>query len=104
MKKLLSISYLEHNTIDGTEQGYLSCGSTGASSDNCQETETCMARACHTPRQPLQKHPPGHLGGWATPWSVEKMLDEQHQKVDTPAHARTAQKDFLKKRREQDLC
>ena len=23
----------------------------------CQETETCMVRACYTPRQPLQNHP-----------------------------------------------
>ena len=23
----------------------------------CQETETCMVRACHTPRQPPQNHP-----------------------------------------------
>ena len=33
-----------------------------ASSGICQETETCMVRACHTPRPPLQRHPSGHLG------------------------------------------
>ena len=48
------------------------CGSTGNSSGNYQETETCMVRARHTPRQPLQNHPSGHLGGKATPWSAEK--------------------------------
>ena len=67
-------------------------GSTGASSGNCQKTETCMVRACHTPRQPLQNHPSRHLGGWATPWSAEEMMDGQHQRVCTPAHARTAHK------------
>ena len=39
----------------GAEQDQLPCGSTGTSSDNCQETETCMVRACYTPRQPLSK-------------------------------------------------
>ena len=43
-------------------------------------------------RQRLQTHPSGYLGGWATPWSVEEMLDGQHQRVDIPAHARTAHK------------
>ena len=34
---------------------------------------------CHTPRQHLQSCPSGHLGGWATPWSAEEMLDGQRQ-------------------------
>ena len=38
------------------------------SSGNCQETGTCMVRACNTSRQPLQNHPSGHLGGLATLW------------------------------------
>ena len=50
----------------GAEQNQLPCGSTGTSSGNCQETDTRMVRACHKPRQPLQNHPSGHLGGWAT--------------------------------------
>ena len=71
--------------------------SEGSSSANCQKTETCMVRACHTPRQPLQNHPSGHLGGWTTPWSAEEMLDGQRQRVSTPAHARTAHKGLLQK-------
>ena len=63
-----------------------------------------MVRACYTPQQPLQNHPSGHVGGWATPWSAEEMLDGQHQRVDIPAHARTAHKGLLKKRLEEDLC
>ena len=63
----------------GSEANQLSRWSTGISSGNYQETETCMVRACHTPRQPLQNSPSGHLGGCATPWSAEAMLDEQHQ-------------------------
>ena len=39
--------------------------------------------ACHMPWQPLQNHPSGHLGRWATPWSAEEMLDGQLQTVDT---------------------
>ena len=79
----------------GAEQDKLPCGSTGISSGNCQETETCMVRACHTPRQPLQNHPLGHLGGWATARSTDGMLDGQHQRVDIPVYARPAHKGLL---------
>ena len=50
----------------GAEQDQLYYGSTGTSCGNCQEMETSMHRACHTPWQPLQNHPSGHLGGWVT--------------------------------------
>ena len=61
----------------GPEQNQLPCGSTGTSSGNCRETDTCMVRACHTPQQPLQKnHPSGHLGGWATPCRQKKCWME----------------------------
>ena len=86
------------------EQDQLPWGSIGTSPGNCQEAETCMARACHTPRQPLQSHPSGHLGGWATPWSAEEKLDGQHQRVDISARARTAHKGLLQKGPEEDLC
>ena len=82
----------------------LPCGSTGTSSSNCQETETCMIQACHTPWHPLQNHPSGHPGGWVTPWSAEEMLDGQHQRMDIPAHARLALKGLLQKWLEKDLC
>ena len=88
----------------GAEQDQLLCGSTGTSSGNCQEMETCMVRACPTPRQPLQNHPSGHLEGWAMPWSAEEMLDGQYQRVDVSAHARTAHKGLLQKSLEKDLC
>ena len=38
------------------------------------------------------------------PQSAEKMLDGQHQRVDNPAHARTAYKGLQQKRLEEDLC
>ena len=63
-----------------------------------------MKRACHMPIQPLQCYPSGHLGGWATLWSAEEMLDGQHQRMDNRAHARTAHKGLLQKRVEEDLC
>ena len=78
------------------EYNQFPCGSTGTSSGNRQDTETCIVRACHTPRQPLQNHPSGNLGEWVTPWSAEGMLDGQHQRVDIPAHAQ--------KGLEEDLC
>ena len=51
--------------------------------DFCQDVfpppwETYVVRACHNLWQPLQNHPSGHLGGWATLWSAEEMLDGQH--------------------------
>ena len=48
--------------------------------------------------------PSGHLGGWAVPYPAEKMLDGQHQRVDSPAYARTAHKGLLQERLEEDLC
>ena len=94
---------VNHHQRLAVEQYELSFGFTGTSSGNCQETETCIIRACHTPRQPLQNHPSGHLGRWATLWSAEEMLHGQHQRVDIPAHARTAHNGFLQKRLEEDL-
>ena len=81
----------------GAERYQLLCESTGNFSGNCQETESSMVRACHTPQQLLQNHPSGHLGGWATPWSAEEMLDGQHERVDVSAHAWTAHKGSCKK-------
>ena len=44
-----------------------------------------------------------HLGGWATPWSAEKMLDGQCHCVDVLAHARTAHNSPPHKRLKEDL-
>ena len=71
-------------------------------SGNCQETETLNVRACHTPRQRLQNHPSGHLGGWATLWKAEKMLDGQHPKVEIHTHARIAHNGLPRKRLEEN--
>ena len=43
-------------------------------------------------------------GRRATLWSAEEMLDGQQQRVDIPAHARTAYNGLLKKRVDEDLC
>ena len=51
-----------------------------------------------------QNRPSGNLGGWATSWSVEEMLDGQRQRVDISAHARTAHNGLLQKRLDEDLC
>ena len=80
LRKLLHISFLEHKTIDWVRSKInFRVGSTGASSGNCQETETCMVHACHTPQQPVQNHPSGHFGGWVTPWSAEEIVYGQQQ-------------------------
>ena len=93
-----------HNQQPDAKQDQLPCGSTGTSSGNCQKMETCTVRTCHTPGQPPQNHPSGHLGGWATPWSADEMLDGQHQRMDTSAHASIDHKGLLQKRPEKDLC
>ena len=82
----------------GAEQDQPPCGSTGTSSDSCNEAETCMVQTCDTPRQPLQNHPSEQLGRWATPWSAEEMLDGKHQRADVFAHARTADNGLLQKK------
>ena len=88
----------------GAKQNQLPCGSTGNSSGNCQETETCMVHACCTPQQLLQNHSSKHLEGWVTLWSAEEMLDGQLQRVDIPAHARSAHKGLLQKKTGRGLC
>ena len=88
----------------GAEQDQPPLGSAGTSSGNCQETETGVTQAYHTPRQPVQNHHPRHLAGWAAPWSAEELLDGQHQRVNIPAHVRTAYKGLLQKRLDEDLC
>ena len=64
MGKLLRISYLEHKTIDWVqdEMNFL-VGPQEPLLANVKETETCMVRACHTPRQRLQTRLSGHVGG-----------------------------------------
>ena len=44
------------------------------------------------------KHPSRRHEFWATPWLAEEILDRQTQRVDIPAHARTAHKGLLQKR------
>ena len=82
------------------QAGSIPCGSTGTSSGNYQEMETCMVGACNMPWQPLQNHPLKTPGGWAMPWLAEKMMDGQHQRVDIPTHVRTAHKGLLQKKKE----
>ena len=87
----------------GAEQHHrLPCWPTGTSSCNCQETETRVVRARHTPWHPLWNHPLGHSGEWATPWSAEAMLDGQHQRVDVPIRARTTHNGLPQKGLEED--
>ena len=99
------ISYLEHKTNDWVRSkiNFL-VGPQESLLATVERRKLAWFGACHTPRQPLQNHPSGHLGGWATPWSAEEMLNGQHQSVDIPAHARAAHKGLLQKRLEEGLC
>ena len=46
-----------------------------------KEKENRMVWAYHALQRSLQNHSLGCFGGWATPWSVEEMLDGQRQRV-----------------------
>ena len=48
----------------GAEQDQRPCGSTGTSSGKCQETETCMVRACHDSLSKTILH--GTLNEWTS--------------------------------------
>ena len=64
-----------------------------------------MAPAFRAPRQLLQNRPSGHpTRAWTTPWSAEEKLDGQRQRVNIPAHARTADSRQLQETLEEDLC
>ena len=112
LRKLLSISYLEHKTYDlvwskiiyrvGPQEPLLA---------TVKRWKLTWFR-CHSPWKPLQNHSSftffffffggggrwGHLGGWVTPWSAggwmtpwsaQEMLDGQHG-VDIPPALLTA--------------
>ena len=49
----------------GAEQDQLPCGSTGTSRGNCQETETGMVLACHTPHATASP-----TSSFSAPWRV----------------------------------
>ena len=70
----------------------------------CQKVEICMVQACHTPWQPLQNHPSGHLGevgdavirrgnaGWTT------------SKSGPPSPCQNCPQGPLQKSLEEDVC
>ena len=62
-------------------------------------TESKSGRPC-----PCQNYPSGHPRRGAWLWSAEDMLDGQNQRVDVPAHARTAHMGLLQKRPEENIC
>ena len=49
----------------------------------------------------LQNHRSGRLGGWATLWSAEEMLDGQLGGLDVPAHVKAAHDDRPQERLEE---
>ena len=69
----------------GAEQDQLPYGSTGTSSCNCQEMETCMVQASHMSQQPLQNHPSGHLGEWrCRGWQRKCCMDNIKESTSLP--------------------
>ena len=104
MRKLLCISYLEHKTNDWVRSKINFLGSSQKPLLATIKRQK-LARFGHVTRHDSLSKTilQGNPGGWATPWSAEEMLDGKHQRVDIPAHARTANKGLLQKRLEKDL-
>ena len=96
-EKLLRISYLEHTTNDRVRSkiNFLVGPQEPLPSRDGNLHGSGMSHATTASPKPSL----GHLGGWAT----EEMLNGEHQRVDIPAHARTAHKDLLQKRLEEDI-
>ena len=104
LKQLLRISYLEHKTNDQVRCKINSLvGQREPLLATVQRRKLPWFEHCHTPRQSLQNHSSGHLGGCETPWSAEETLDGQHQRVDIAAHARTTHNGLLHGRLQENL-
>ena len=105
LRKLFRISYLDHKTNDWV-QGKIHVLVDPQEPLLATVKRRKLAWFGHiTLHDSFSKyHSSGHLGGWATPWSAEEILDEQHQRVEIPARARTAHKGLLHKRLGEDLC
>ena len=67
-----------------------------------RKTNTCMARACHAPRHPLQNQLSGHRA--LEVHRAKYIRVEQRQRVDIPAHARTAHSGFPQKSLKEAFC
>ena len=86
----------------GAEQDQLPCGSTGTSSATVKRRKLAWFRHV-TSQDSLSKTILQGTLEWSTPWSSEEMLYGQHQRVDIPAHARTAHKGLLMTRLEERI-
>ena len=125
LRKRLCISSLSTRRTTGCRARSTSLWVHGTSSGNCQGMETCMVRACHMPRQPLQNHPSGHLGvgdadvgrgnaGWTTtksghPCSFQNCSQWTTSKSGHPCSFHNCSqwphaKKKKKKRLEENLC
>ena len=69
MRKLLRISYLEHKTNNWVRSKISFLVSPREPLLATVKRRKLAWCGYVTPQQPLQKHPSGHLGGRATPWS-----------------------------------
>ena len=110
-RKLLRISYLEHqandwvrskiNCLVGPQEPFLA-------TVKRRKLAWFVHVTRHDSKKTLTTASPkpssGHLGEGATLWSAEEMLNGEHQVADILAHARTAHKGLLQKRLGQDLC
>ena len=86
-------------TVDPAETLRLDVGT--ASRETGVNSVKTKLLTSQTPRQPLQNYPSGHLGGWATPWSAEEMLDGQRQRADITAYDGPAHDGLPQKRPEE---
>ena len=105
VRKFLCISYLEHKFNDWVQSKIIFLVRLERPLQaTVQRRKLAWYRHVKRHDSLSQNHPSRYLGGWATPWSAEEMLDGQHQRVDISTHARAAHKGLLRKILKEDHC
>ena len=104
VRKLLCTSYLEHKTNDWVQSKVNFLVGTQNLFRQLSRDGNLHGSGMSHATSASPNHPSRHLGGWVTLCLAEEMLDEQRQRMDVSALARTAYKGLLQKRLEEDLC
>ena len=105
VRKFLCISYLEHKFNDWVQSKIIFLVRLERPLQaTVQRRKLAWYRHVKRHDSLSQNHPSRYLGGRATPWSAEEMLDGQHQRVDISTHARAAHKGLLRKILKEDHC
>ena len=86
------------------QQDQLPCESTGTSSSNCQEMETCMVQACHMPNSLSKMILQGTLEGGQCHGQQRRCWMDNIKKWTSLPMPELLSKASRRKRLEEDLC